>query len=328
MNRQKNSFNTRLYRSFFAFPLLFILFSITACTQQSHQKLFVGTNVWPGYEPGYIAESEGLYTTGQIKMRQFSSATEVLRAFRNNTIDVAALTLDEAMQLAQYDPEVVVFYVADISDGADVILARPGIDEVADLKGRSIAAEASALGAFVISRALQLGNTDKEQLNIVSMTVDESVVAYEDGRVDSVVTFEPYRTRLLRQGAKEIFTSKEIPNEIVDVLVTKRSIIETKGNALRDLTRGWLLAINLIKTQPEIVNPLIAKRLELELTEVDAAFEGLILPDAMLNKSMLGGDEASLRKVAVMLESVLREKELLNQNVNVNGLFDASLLPN
>ena len=202
MSQQPRISRTTLFRGLFSIVFLTATILLAACTQESQQKLFVGTNIWPGYEPGYIAESQGLYKTGQIQMRQFSSATEVLRAFQNDSIHVAALTLDEALQLAQNDPEVVVFLVADISDGADVIMAKPSISNVSELKGKTIAAEGTALGAFVISRALQIANVDPQSVTIESITVDESLVAYEKNRIDAVVTFEPFRSQLIRQGAK------------------------------------------------------------------------------------------------------------------------------
>ena len=317
----------KVYRGLLYALILTATLLLTACSQQSQPKLFVGTNIWPGYEPGYIAESQELYKTGQIQMRQFTSATEVLRAFRNNSIHVAALTLDEALQLAQNDPEVVVFLVADISDGADVIMAKPSIANVSELKGKTIAAEGTALGAFVISRALQIANVDPQSITIEPMTVDESIVAYEKDRIDAVVTFEPFRSKLLRQGAKEIFNSQSIPNEIVDVLVTKRSIIDNNEETLRDLTQGWLSAIQLIKTKPNVTNPLIAKRLELDIKEVDSAFEGLILPDSSRNLSMLGGKNPSLIAVADSLQEVLKSKDLLSHEVNTKILFESRLLP-
>ena len=327
MDDHKSTSLAKFSRGLFGTLLLTVTALLTACTQQSQERLYVGTNIWPGYEPGYIAESQGLYKTGQIQMRQFSSATEVLRAFRNDSIHVAALTLDEALQLAQNDPEIVVFLVADISDGADVIMAKPSISNVTELKGKTIAAEGTALGAFVISRALQIADIDPQSLTIESMTVDESIVAYEENRIDAVVTFEPFRSKLLRQGAKEIFNSKAIPNEIVDVLVTKRSIIDNNEETLRDLTQGWLSAIQLIKTQPNVTDPLIAKRLELDIKEVDSAFEGLILPDSNRNLSMLGGTNPSLIAVADSLQNVLKEKDLLSHEVNTTILFESRLLP-
>lgn len=310
--------------------LITLLISVTlflgGCSQEPIEKLSVGSNIWPGYEPGYFAESKGLFKSGAIEMRQFSSATQVLRAFRNDAIQVAALTLDEALQLAQNDDDVVVFLVADISNGADVILAKPGIASVAGLKGKTIVAEGSALGAFVISRALQLSGLSATDVNVISMTVDESVIAFSEERVDAVVTFEPFRSQLLRQGAEEIFTSKEIPNEIVDVLVTKRSLIDAREEVFGDLAQGWMAAIEMIQTQPELAHPVLATRLELDVAEVPGAFEGLVLPNIDQNRAMLSGSAASLRGVAEILEQVLKERSLLTDKVDIEHLFDARLV--
>lgn len=325
----------KLTRSFLALPtrralmllLLPVTLLLTACSQERNEKLSVGTNIWPGYEAGYIAESEGLYKTGRVQMRQFSSATEVIRAFTNEVIQVAALTLDEALLLAQNDSEIIVFLVTDISDGADVIMAKPSINTLSDLKGKAVAVEGSALGAFVLSRALQLANLDQKDVNIKLMTVDESVAAYRSEDVDAVVTFEPFRSQLLRLGAGEVFTSKSIPNEIVDVLVSRRSIVDANEELVMDLAQGWLAGIKLIETQPQVSDPLIAKRLELDVSEVRSAFDGLILPDATLNLSMIGGERPSLVQVTESLAKVLKEKELLSGDISATSLFDSRFLP-
>ncbi len=65
------------------------------------RSLSVGTNVWPGYEPLYLARSLGLYGQAPIRLVEYASATQVIRAFRNGAIDVAALTLDEVLLLRE-----------------------------------------------------------------------------------------------------------------------------------------------------------------------------------------------------------------------------------
>ena len=72
MDDHKSTSLAKFSRGLFGTLLLAATVLLTACTQQSQERLYVGTNIWPGYEPGYIAESQGLYKTGQIQMRQFS----------------------------------------------------------------------------------------------------------------------------------------------------------------------------------------------------------------------------------------------------------------
>ena len=84
--------------------------------------------------------------------------------------------------------------VTDISNGADVILAKPEIQSLKDLKGRRVGVDSTALGAFVITRALgQVGLSPKD-IEIVSLGVSEQERAFKQGIVDAVVTFEPVRS--------------------------------------------------------------------------------------------------------------------------------------
>ena len=304
-----------------------LILLLVGCGQQSTQSLAVGTNVWPGYEPGHIAASEGLFGEAPLRMRQFTSATEVLRAFRNDAIDVAALTIDELLQLAQDGIDVVVILVTNISDGADAILARPELESVSALSGRRVAVENTALGAYVLARALEIGGVDPARVEILSITVDESVEVYTAGRADAVVTFEPFRAKLLETGARQIFSSAEMPNEIVDVLVTRRSTLETHAKTLRALVTGWLAAVELIRTEPERAGLLMAERLDLAPAEALAAFDGLRLPDAAANRAMLDGPEPELSTAARQISALLADKGLLGSEVDVDGLFDGRLIP-
>ena len=306
---------------------LALFFGLSACSTQNAEPLDIGTNVWPGYEPGYLAEAEGLFGDAPLRMRQFTSATEVLRAFRNEAIDVAALTLDEVLLLAQDGIDVVVILVADISAGADVIVARPGLADVSALAGQRVAVENTALGAYVLARALEMNGVDPSTVEILPMTVDESVSVYQEERADAVVTFDPFRTKLLELGARQVFSSAEIPGEVVDVLVTRRSTLEARGPALQRLVSGWLAAIQLLETSPERAGALIGQRLELTPEEALASFDGLTLPDAAQNRRLLAGTTPTLPVTAQRLQDLLVSKGLLREPGPLDGLADGRLIP-
>ena len=69
-----------------------------------------------------------------------------------------------------------------------------------DLKGKSVAVESGALGAFVLSRALALNGMQAGDVNVVHLESNEQPSAFEKGQVDGAVTFDPYRAQLLRAG--------------------------------------------------------------------------------------------------------------------------------
>lgn len=78
--------------------VLCLLLAILAPLTHAGQVLRLGTNVWPGYEPLYLAaEHEAWPSRFNVRMVEYPSATEVLRAFRNRALEAAALTLDEVL---------------------------------------------------------------------------------------------------------------------------------------------------------------------------------------------------------------------------------------
>lgn len=274
--------------------------------EPSAKPLLVGTNVWPGYVPGYIARDKGLYGNDLIQLQQYGSATEVMEDFRNNKIQVAALTIDEALELSQNGIPIKIILVTNISNGADVIIAKPGIASVKDLAGRRVGFEGGALGRYMLARALEINGMKPDAVRPVDIIVDKSVDAFQHDRIDAVVTFEPYRGQLLALGGVEIFSSRAIPNEVIDVLVIRADYAEANPKTLRALLKGWLEAATLIQTEQQALAQELAWYLKIPSTEVPAAFEGLVIPNAKLNHALLGGREPMLMRTNSKIMSFMQ----------------------
>jgi len=299
-----------------------LVLSLGACSEQPQDPLRVGTNTWPGYEPAYLARDLGYFEEAEVRLNEFDSATQTLRAFRNGTIEVAALTLDETAPLILDGIDLKIFLVADISGGGDAILARPGIQNIADLKGHKIGVESSALGAYVVARAMEIHGVPKGEVELVYMTINESEQAFSAGSIDALVTFEPYRSRLLRTGAVEIFSSREIPDEIVDVLVVRTEYADANPEKLTAFAQAWLKAAKFIVEQPQKAAEIISKRHGLSPAETLKSFEGLTFPDATMNGQMLAKDtDNGLAATARKLVSVMVEHNLLMDHVAVDEVL-------
>lgn len=283
--------------------------------------LRLGTNVWPGYEPLYLARELGYLGEGSVRLVEYLSASEVLRAFRNQSLEAAALTLDEVLVLLQNGIPVQIFLVTDVSHGGDVILARPEITRFEQLAGKRVGVEGGALGGYVLSRALDRHGLALDAIDIVHLEVHEHAAAYEAGRVDAVVTFEPVRTRLLAAGAKEVFSSREIPGEIVDVLVVHRRYASSHGDALEHLVQGWFQALVHLEQDPRDAARRMSERLRISPEAVLASYDGLGLPSREENLTLLEGPSASLLPVARRLEQLMLKMQLLSSPVDLNPLL-------
>lgn len=312
-------------RFIFFFFTLMILASPPLCAQQ---PMRIGTNVWPGYEPLYLASSLSNWREqDQIRLVEYPSSSEVLRAFRNNAIEAATLTLDEALALRQAKLPIQIILVMDVSEGGDVILAHPGIDRFDQLKGKRVAVETSALGAYMIIRALEIHNMSLPDIVIEHLDVSSHEAAYRNGLVDAVVTFEPIRTRLLSLGAKELFDSRQIPGEIVDVLVVHQALLRERPHLVRKLLADWFNALDYLQSQPQQAAETMSKRLGLSPSEVLQSYQGLRLPDLRQNHEMLEGETPSLGNTINKLASVMKQNRLLPSWVDIEDLFNGSFLP-
>lgn len=297
-----------------------------ACTPEPEPPLRVGTNVWPGYEPLYLARDLGYLEGSPARLVEYGSATDVARAFRNHAIEAAALTLDEVLQLADLGQEPRIVLAMDISHGADVILGHAGLQRLADLKGRRIGLESGALGAYMLTRALQLNTMKLEDVNVVPMPLSEQERAFFQYEVDAVVTFEPVRTRLLKRGAVRLFDSREIPGEIVDVLVVRRDVLERQPAAVQRLLRDWFRALAYLTAQPDDAMRRMAPREGISAAELRAALKLLHIPDLRENRRLLEGPQAGLYEPLRRLESVMRAQKLLAGKNNPGRLLAAGLL--
>src|SRR5438067_3030562 len=219
-----------------------LLFSLVGCVREPETALRIGTNVWIGSEPLYLARELGRIDPTAVQLVEYPSASEVLRAYRNQAIDGMVISLDELFGLAVdgFQPRIIL--VVDVSHGADVVVGRPGMRTMRDLKGKSVAVESSALGAFVLSRALALNGMQASDVNVVHLESNEQADAFANGTVDGAVTFDPYRAQFLRAGATTLFDSTQIPGEIVDLLAVRATVFDKKPRAIQQLLSGWFVA--------------------------------------------------------------------------------------
>ena len=71
-----------------------MLFSLAGCMRQPETALRIGTNVWIGGEPLYLARELGRFDPAVVQLVEYPSASEVMRAYRNQAIDGMVISLD------------------------------------------------------------------------------------------------------------------------------------------------------------------------------------------------------------------------------------------
>lgn len=294
--------------------LLFsIVLALSGCGPQE-ERLRVGANVWPGYEPMFLARSLGYYDGHPIQLVGFSSAAEVIRAYRNGLIDVAALTADEALLVAEtQSQEHRIVLVCDSSHGADVLLAKPEFESIQQLKGKRVGVETTALGSYMLARALEQGGLAADDVTTVAVPLLKHVAAFRSGEVDAVVTFEPNRSRLLAEGARPLFDSSQIPGEIIDLMLTRRNLSESQDRTLAVLVSGWFRALDYLRENPSDSGARMAVRESVTPQQLLDSLQGLVFTDLAANRRLLGPPPGNLDETLSHLSDVMLKQKILSR---------------
>lgn len=298
---------------------------LPACGERP--PLTVASHVWPGYEFMFLARSEGWLPAEGLTLLDTPSATDSLRALREGRAQAAALTLDEVLRARAEGLPLVVVLVFDVSAGADVLIARPGIDTLAGLRGRRVGAETSALGALMLNRILRAAGLAADAVRVVPVTSDNHLKAWREGAVDALITYEPTASQLIAQGGARLFDSRQMQDTIFDVLAVRQDAADTHEAALEALIAGHFHGLAHLRANPQDAGYRLAGRMGLSGQDALLAFRGLKLPDLASNRAYLDNGGGSLRQAAAELGAVMVEAGLLARADTLDGIATARFLP-
>lgn len=296
--------------------IIILMATLFGCNNNSQQTLRLGHVSWPGYEALSLAKEKDLYTNINVKIIRPSNNAENMLAFEHNIIDIAAVTLNNAVELQNNLKEpILVFAVLDVSLGGDVIIAQQEIKSVADLKGKRLGMVPSSFGAYFVARAIDsVPGLQFKQLQIIPITIDHHFDHFMINAIDAIATYEPVKSKILHEKGHVIFDSTQIPNEIFDVLITKASFAKKNSGALSELLNGYFKALDLIKKQPDRAIDSMAAFEGVSTDEYKKSLAGIHIPDRAENKILLGTNDSTILITAKRLQSFLKEQNIIKQD--------------
>lgn len=287
----------------------------------------VGGVTWIGYEPMFLARELGLLDAASLRLVEMPSSSTSLMALATGDIEAAMLTLDECLLAQEGGLDIRVILVFDYSAGADVVMSRPGIDRLADLRGRRIGVEDTAVGALMLAKVLDAAGIGPEAVIKVRTTLDRQLRAYQAGEVDVVVSFEPVASQLQAAGAQRLYDSTAFPGLIVDVLAARTEALDRAPEAFRQLLVGHFQALDFVRASPDEAFVRMAPRLGMAPEAMRAALGGVHLVSLRDNRAWLDGPTPGLLGSAREVGRVMLDTGLLRRMTPFDRLADPRFLP-
>lgn len=243
--------------------------------------LTVPVGQWPGYEFFPLARARDLDRPQglMIKPLPFSNPQDIVHAYLRGDVQIAQLTTVEAVDLCKRVPKrcPVVVLVLDESRGGDQLLVHRSIPSIAGLRGKPVGITPTTLGPYVLSRALSRHGLRLGDVDLRPMPLETMPKAFADGEVVAGALYPPFSDEAQRLApVRPLFTSREIPGEIFDVLVVDPDLLSSKRDLLVKLLRSWQAAQDELRRDPQGSIALMAQREGVPEADFRASLDGLV----------------------------------------------------
>ena len=160
----------------------------------------------------FVADAQGQYEKEGIntKLVQFNNGGDLMTAMASGDVDVGYVGITPVLSSIEKGVPVKVISAAQ-TEGSGIVVAKDsGINSVSDLAGKKIATPGEAsIQHMLLTYYLTQNGMSINDVKVSAMKVPSMNDALRTGKIDGMITFEPYVTIAKENGAKELVDSSE-----------------------------------------------------------------------------------------------------------------------
>lgn len=230
--------------------LIFVMMlNLSGCGRADEQQLVVVGNSWLGYQPFYMLSALHPEQLPQnIELVMLASDNTVLRMVSNQAVQGSFLSLDNALAVQTTSGiDYCVALALSFSNGADAVVANSARWHDASKTDWVVGMEDSPLARYMLNRWLATQAIDRSRIHTQLMSPSLHVDAMQRGSVDVIITYQPFLQQLTMSGNEVIFSSTDIPGEVLDVLVFRLAYWQDHQQRLQQLVSSWNQAISYLE---------------------------------------------------------------------------------
>ncbi len=247
--------------------------------QAMSEPLKIGYSDWPGWVAWEVAiENEWFEEEGVDVQFEWFDYVASMDAFAAGQLDAVTMTNGDALVTGATGARNVMIIINDYSNGNDMIIARRGIDSVADLKGKKIGVEIGFVSHLLLLNALEKNGMSESDVELINVPTNETPQVLASGNVDAIVAWQPNSGQALNlvPGSTAIYSSADEPGLIYDVLAVSPTSLSANRDAWIKVARVWYRVVDYIQdpaTRADAVR-IMASRVGIPPADYEAFIEG------------------------------------------------------
>lgn len=235
---------------------------VTSCspapsTQSGQRREFnIGWSIYAGWMPWPYAQQAGIVKKWadkygiKINIVQVNDYVESVNQYTAGKFDGVTIANMDALTIpAAGGKDTSAIIVGDYSNGNDGILLK-GADSLAAIKGRQVYLVELSVSHYLLARGLQSVGMKPTDVRTVNTSDADIVGAFSSKDVTAAVAWNP-QLSVMKAGAgvKQVFSSADIPGEILDLLVVDTATLKANPNLGKALTGIWYETVALMQRQ-------------------------------------------------------------------------------
>ena len=194
----------------------------------------------------FVADAQNMYQKEgiNIKLVQFNNGGDLMTAMASGDVDIGYAGITPVLSSIEKGVPVKVISGVQTEGSGIVVSNSSGINSAQDLVGKSIATPGDASIQYMLLKYyLKQNNIDIGDLDVSAMKVPSMNDALKSGKIDGMLTYEPFVTTAVENGNTELVDSSEIIPEHPCCVVAAsdnflkehpeeaKKIVEINGNA-------------------------------------------------------------------------------------------------
>lgn len=216
----------------------------------------IGWSIYAGWMPWPYAQQAGIVKKWadkygiKINVVQVNDYVESINQYTAGKFDGVAVTNMDALTIpAAGGKDTSAIIVGDYSNGNDGILLK-GADNLAAIKGRQAYLVELSVSHYLLARGLEKAGLKPTDVRTVNTSDADIVGAFGSPDATAAVAWNPQLSVMRGQpGVKQVFSSAEIPGEILDLMVVDTATLKANPNLGKALAGIWYETVALMQRQ-------------------------------------------------------------------------------
>jgi NitT/TauT family transport system substrate-binding protein len=287
-------------------------------------KVTIAMSGWTGFAPLTLAREAGLFRKHglDVTIKKIPQKDRHL-AIASGDVQCAATTVETWVVWNANGVATTQIFQLDKSYGADGMIVKPAVQKIADLKGRTVGADApGTAGYFGLAWILRKNGLSIKDVKVVNLGPQAAANAFLAGTNDLAggMSYEPYMSevRSKPEAGRIIATTLDYPM-VMDTFGCTPKFLADNPKAAQGLADAYFDALDLIKADPKKSFEIMGADAKQTGAQFEASQKYLRWNDRAANQAFFAGEHAAFTREAADL---LLELGLIRQMPDLGKLAD------